>query len=180
MLTKAKALYQVKLILDFLPQNEYDLIPQNVIDYIEENFEYDQNITINPDIPLEKQNIDNYTYEILDKITKKVKGKTNTANHDDVSDYIKKVKKSNKEFDTNIENIRLKKIIETLKSENQKIHKAKNLLQDYNDTLKNKNKEIHMLKNKNEILMNRINLIPKFIRNIFIKENDSIFLDEKN
>ena len=40
MLTKAKSLYQVKLILDYLPEEEYDLIPQETIDYIEDNFEY--------------------------------------------------------------------------------------------------------------------------------------------
>lgn len=45
MLTKAKALYQVKLILDYLPEEEYRQIPQEMIDYIEENLEYDENIT---------------------------------------------------------------------------------------------------------------------------------------
>lgn len=180
MLTKAKVLYQVKLILDSLPQNEYDLIPKNVIDYIEENFEYDQNITINPDIPLENQNIDSQTYDMLEKIIKGVEVEKNTANHDEISDYIKKVKESNNEFDIKVDNIRLKKMVETLKNDNKKIHKAKKLLQDYNTTLKNKNKEIQELKYKNEILMKKINVIPKFIRNIFIKENDRIILNEKN
>ena len=68
MLSKSKALYQVKLILDYLPEEEYKLIPQETIDYIEDNFEYDENITINPDIPLERQKIDDKAYELLDKI----------------------------------------------------------------------------------------------------------------
>ena len=44
MLSKAKLLYQVKLILDYLPKEEYNLIPQETIYYIEDNFEYDENI----------------------------------------------------------------------------------------------------------------------------------------
>lgn len=43
MLSQAKVLYQVKLILDYLPEEEYKLIPQEMIDYIEDNFEYDEN-----------------------------------------------------------------------------------------------------------------------------------------
>ena len=31
MLTKAKMLYQVKLILDYLPEEEYNLIPKETI-----------------------------------------------------------------------------------------------------------------------------------------------------
>ena len=34
MLSQAKVLYQVKLILDYLPEEEYKLIPQEMIDYI--------------------------------------------------------------------------------------------------------------------------------------------------
>lgn len=37
MLSQAKVLYQVKLILDYLPEEEYKLIPQEMIDYIEDN-----------------------------------------------------------------------------------------------------------------------------------------------
>ena len=57
MFTKAKSLYQVKLILECLPEEEYKLIPEETINYIEDNFEYDENIAIDPNIPLEKQNI---------------------------------------------------------------------------------------------------------------------------
>ena len=39
MLTNKKVLYQVKLILDCLPDNEYALIPKDTIDYIENNYE---------------------------------------------------------------------------------------------------------------------------------------------
>ena len=71
MIKKAKALYQVKLILDYLPEEEYKLIPKETIDYIEDNFEYDQNIVIDPNIPLEQQKIDDKAYEMLDDETKK-------------------------------------------------------------------------------------------------------------
>ena len=72
MLTKGKILYQVKLILDCLLEDEYDLIPDDVIDYMEDNYEYDENITIDENIPLEKQKIDKNTYEILDLILKEI------------------------------------------------------------------------------------------------------------
>lgn len=70
MLSQAKVLYQVKLILDYLPEEEYKLIPQEMIDYIEDNFEYDENFSIDPEIPLEKQKIDDKAFEMLDKIVR--------------------------------------------------------------------------------------------------------------
>lgn len=57
MLSQAKVLYQVKLILDYLPEEEYKLIPQEMIDYIEDNFEYDENFSIDPEIPLENKKL---------------------------------------------------------------------------------------------------------------------------
>ena len=42
MISKAKALYQVKVILDYLPEDEYKLIPKEMLDYIEDNFEYEE------------------------------------------------------------------------------------------------------------------------------------------
>ena len=38
MLSNRKMLYQVKLILDYLPEEEYRLIPQDMINYIENNY----------------------------------------------------------------------------------------------------------------------------------------------
>lgn len=166
MLTNKKMLYQVKLILDCLPDNEYALIPKDTINYIENNYEYDENIKINPDIPLEEQNIDEQTYRMLEKIIKRVESKGN-----DINQYIAEVKEQNKEFDARVENVKLKNIIEVLKKENEKIPKAKELLQDYKDALKQKDNEIEKLKMKNKELYEYIEKIPKFIRKIFIKEN---------
>ena len=65
-----------KYFLDYLPEEEYKLIPQDTIDYIEQNMEYDENIKISEDIPLEKQRIDDKTYEILEDIMKKIDSKS--------------------------------------------------------------------------------------------------------
>lgn len=199
MLTKAKALYQVKLILDYLPKEEYELIPQETIEYIEDNFEYDEKITINPHIPLEKQKIDSKAYDMLEKIIKQTE-KSKVSNEQEIIEYVESVKKSNKNFEekiaksnkinnrkemdeyiktikesnenfeTKIENIKLKNIIETLEKENEKIPKAKQLVEEYKEILKQKDIEIGSLKENNKYLYECNQKIPKFIRKIFIKE----------
>lgn len=178
MLTKAKALYQVKLILDYLPQEEYDLIPQKTIDYIDDNFEYDENITINPDIPLERQNIDDKTYELLERIINQVESHTKKQQKNkEIDEYVKSVKESNANFESNIENIRLKNLVEVLQKENSKIQKVKDLVQEYKDALKAKDEEIQELKNNNYILTQKLRKIPRVIRRIFIKESKIKFLN---
>lgn len=175
MLSKRKMLYQVKLILDYLPKEEYRLIPQDMINYIENNYEYDENIKINPNIPLEKQSIDDKTYEMLNKIEKQTLNNTK-----DIDNYIEKVKKENKEFNIKIENAKLKNKLEVLEKENERIPKAKALLEEYNSALKQKETEIKRLKEKNQKLNNYIKKIPKILRNIFTKEDDiKILIDEE-
>ena len=146
MLTKAKALYQVKLILDYLPEEEYELIPQEEIDYVEDNFEYDENISIDPSIPLENQKIDDKAYE---------------------------------KFDIEMENIRLKNIIETLEKENSKIPKAKELLEEYKEMVKQKDREIEELRENNKYLYECNQKIPKFIRKLFVKDDIRLLRDVK-
>ena len=171
MLSKAKALYQVKLILDYLPDEEYKLIPQETIDYIEDNFEYDENFTIDPSIPLENQEIDDKAYELLDKIVKSVgsakilaKSKKNLKS----DKCVQKVKETNEDIER--ENIRLNNLVEMLKKENRKISKAKDLLEEYKIALKQRDDEIENLKVKNKQLYDNLQKIPKFLRKIFIKE----------
>ena len=77
MLTKSKSLYQVKLILDVLPNEEYKKIPKEIMEYIEENMECDQNISIDSTKPLEQQKIDDQTYQVLDEIIKRIEKKEN-------------------------------------------------------------------------------------------------------
>lgn len=173
MLSKAKALYQVKLILDYLPEEEYKLIPKETIEYIENNFEYDKNFSINPNIPLEKQKIDDKAYEILDKIVKATEvTKNENKLHDKakMNAYIQEVKESNQNYNDRIENIRLKNLVEMLKKENSKILKAKDLISDYKDALKQKEDEIEKLKKNNQDLYNCIQGLPKIIKKLFIKD----------
>ena len=72
MLTNEKALYQVKLILDCLPKEEYETIPKDIVNYIENNWKYDESVTIDPNLPLESQNIDKKTYDFLETILKRM------------------------------------------------------------------------------------------------------------
>lgn len=161
MLSKAKALYQVKLILDYLPEEEYKLIPKETIDYIEENFEYDENVSIDPHIPLEKQRIDDKAYEVLDKIIKSIE----TTEKD-------KLKQESQElnYDERNEIIRLNNLVEMLKKENSKIPEIKDLLLEYKDALKQKDNEIKRLKKNNQDLYNCIQGLPKIVKKLFIKD----------
>ena len=173
MLSKAKALYQVKLILDYLPEEEYRLIPKETIDYIENNFEYDENFSIDPNIPLEKQKIDDKTYDMLDKIVKEAestKKENKLYDSTKMNAYIHEVKESNQNYNARIEIVRLKNLVEMLKKENSKIPKAKDLLSDYKDALKQKEDEIEKLKKNNQDLYNCIQGLPKIIKKLFIKD----------
>lgn len=179
MLTKEKMLYQVKLILDYLPDKEYKLIPKETINYIEENYEYDENIKIDPNIPLENQNIDDESYKYLEKIINEAEKNQKEFKKDELEDYIKNVKECNKDFETNVENIRLKELVELLKQENEKIPKVKKLVEEYKNALEEKNEKIQMLEKNNEYLREIINRIPKFIKRIFIKEDIKLLDDAK-
>lgn len=173
MVSKAKALYQVKLILDYLPEEEYKLIPKETIEYIEDNFEYDENFSIDPNIPLEKQKIDDKAFEMLDKIVKSAemtKKENKSIKNDEMVSYLKDIRESNRNYNARIENIRLKNLVEILKKENSKIPKAKDLLSDYKDALKQKEDEIEKLKKNNQDLYNCIQGLPKIIKKLFIKD----------
>lgn len=175
MLSKAKALYQVKVILDYLSEDEYKLIPKETIDYIEENFEYDENFSINPKIPLEKQKIDDKAYEMLDKIVKSAeitKKENKSIINTEMNAYLQKVRESNKNYNTRIENVRLKNLVNMLKKENSKIPKARDLLSEYKDAIKEKDNEIEKLRRNNQDLYNCIQGLPKIIKKLFIKNND--------
>lgn len=175
MLSQAKVLYQVKLILDYLPEEEYKLIPQEMIDYIEDNFEYDENFSIDSEIPLEKQKIDDKAFEMLDKIVKSAeitKKENKSIKNAEIDSYLKEIRESNQNYNARIENIRLKNLVDILKKENSKISKAKNLLSEYKDAMKEKDNEIEKLKRNNQDLYNCIQGLPKIIKKLFIKNTD--------
>lgn len=90
-----------------------------------------------------------------------------------LSQYVNDIKKSNVEFNTKLENIRLKNIVKILEQENSKIPKIKELLEEYKKALDQKNKEINYL-------YRYIKKIPRFLRKWFIKSKDIKFLDVNN
>ena len=157
MLSQAKVLYQVKLILDYLPEEEYKLIPQEMIDYIEDNFEYDENFSIDPEIPLEKQKIDDKAFEMLDKIVRSAeitKKENKSIKNAEIDSYLKEIRESNQNYNARIENIRLKNLVEILKKEN---------IEETNiNELNNANKYYYKMSNDsfNEI----INLLADFTK----------------
>lgn len=159
MVTKSKALYQVKLILDYLPEEEYKLIPQETIDYIEENFEYDEEFIIDPKKSLEKQKIDDKAYDVLEKIIKQIKNTYSNKSFDKYNNSFEKDKI-----------IKINNLIEYIRKENNKMSKAKELLEEYKEVLNEKDNEIEKLRKNNQELNECIQKIPKFIRKLFLKD----------
>lgn len=151
-MTKEKCLYQTKLIIECLPKEEYDLIPRDIIEYIEKNMQYDETIKIDANIELEKQNVDENTYEILDKILKRINIEPSIRNN------------QNTQLTEEEEIISLKNIISNLKKENARIGEAKNLILEYR-------KELSVLNEKCSSLEYALNSIPNFIKTIFIKKD---------
>ena len=175
MLTNEKANYQVKLILSHLPKEEYHKIPQKIINYIENNCEYDENIKIDPTIPLENQNIDKKSYQLLEKILNIVQNSENVCELENFS-FIDSP--NSNELDVKMTEMTWKKILNDISNEKNKNQQAKELLEEYIKLAKKKDIEIENLKKHNEELYELIKKIPKFIRKIFIK-NDIIKLLNK-
>ena len=165
-MTKEESLYQVKLILDCLSDEEYFKIPMDVITYIEQNMKYSGEISINPDIPLEKQNIDEKTYDFLEKIIKEI-------NIHETNNSIKKDENSFKDLEKN----ELIEILNKYIEENKKIHRAKELIKEYTLAIEEKNKQIENLKSVNQELYTSIKKCPKLIRRLFFKNFSDYLLN---
>ena len=205
-MTKPKAYYEAYLVLQCLSQVEYNLIPKDLLNEITSKMEVDESIKIDPNIPLEKQKLSDKTYDILDRVISAIEdayGKDAIDHPEDVvvEETNTKKKPEVEEIDLGFdiaekpnipnnnykgmpearlkeENIRLQSIIETLKIENQKVGKAKELVLDYKDLVNKKEKEIEKLKEEvtklqtdNAELYEQIQKFPKLIRKIFIKDN---------
>ena len=172
MLSKEKSLYQVKLILDYLPKEEYALIPDDLIRYVEDNAEYDEKIKINPNIPLEKQKLDAKTYDFLEKMLKEI----------DKNKSMKKSKRTeiapNSSDDLKFEISKLREMIDQKNKELEKLPQAKELIEDYRKLLMEKDATIAKLTTDNENLVKSINHLPAFIRKIFMKDIH-LMLNEK-
>ncbi len=158
-MTKDKALYQVKLILDNLNEEEYDLIPKEDIEYINENMQISEDVIIDTSKPLEEQEIDEIACEYLEKIINKIERNQQISN-----EY--------KGFS------RLNLIMEIIKYKKQagKIEEIKKLLEDYKNLVNKKNEEIEHVKDNNRLLYNSIQKCPKLIRRIYFKDFESKFL----
>lgn len=83
--------------------------------------------------------------------------------------FLNQIKIENKNFDSQIQIISLNNQISHLKKENQKINKAKFLIQKYMVVLDDKCKKISKLKIENYELTNELNNIPQIIRMFFKK-----------
>ena len=168
MLTREKALYQLKLILDYLPQNEYQLISKETIEYIEKNMEIDESIQIDPAIDLDEQNIDDLTYEYLEEVIDEMQ--FHQKKEADLEQNIQKVQEDIKTQGYQIEIKELQEIIERLKQENTKIPKAKSLMMEYKEALAQSEAEREKLRKNLSDMYETFQKIPKIIKKIFIKD----------
>lgn len=162
-MTNNQALYQVKLILDYMPDEDYKQIPEETIQFIHKNMEVDTNIKINPDIPLEKQDIDEKTYDFLDKIIKQIENSQSN-------------KQNNAKEENELSREELINLLERYKKENSKIGKAKELLSEYKRALELKDKEIVELKHVNQDMFTNIQKCPKIIRKLFFRKMEGKLL----
>ena len=174
MMAKDKALYQVKVILDYLPRDEYALISPETIEYIDENYEFDENFSLDPNVPLYEQKISSKAYNVLKKVVKEIE--TNAENYKDMQlDNM-----SNEDAQKNLriaksENVKLKQMVGLLKANSDKVDDAEKLVIDYRQALSNKDAEISKLKEQlsltqkdNENLIEMLNKVPRFFRKFFI------------
>lgn len=168
-MTKEKAFYQAKLIIDNLDEKEKMLIPQEFIDYIEANMEYDPSIVIDADIPFEQQKIDDKTYDILEEMLSKIDKKK-----------IKEIEEQNQQdyYDLKNENMKLKQQYQNQKIDNEKIIKIKDLVQGYKTELNKKTQEVERLKKINDDLYKNIKSAPWIIRKLYFKKIDNLLLDQ--
>ena len=139
-MTKEKALYQVKLILDNLEEEDYKLLRKEDIDYVNNNMEYDESISLDPSVPFENLDLDPLVYGILDKIF---------ANAESNKSQFEKKK---------------------LEDESSKDNEIKEMILEYKSLLEKKDEIIKSLNENNAQLYNSIQKCPFFIRKIFFKD----------
>ena len=153
-MTKNKALYEVYLIINELPEEEYNLIPQEQIDYIKENMEVIEDYDFDPTEDLGKQNVSVEAYEYLEKILKNIEVATEDSQDEEVQDEVGY----------------LRDLVERLKKENEVIPASQKLIKKYEEVVAVKQKEIDDLKIQNETLKSQIDKLPKLVKKLFIKD----------
>ena len=148
---------------------------------LEENMQVDKNIKIDYEKDLSEQNVDSQTLSFLNNIIQKVRMNELSKEYEkDIKDYIAEVNSKNAGFEAQVDNVNLREDIEKLEIQNQKIPKAKELIQEYQQNKKKKEEEIVKLKEECNALTSMLNKIPKFIRKIFLRNHKVKLLQEKN
>ena len=89
--------------------------------------------------------------------------KSNVRNFE-MEKYLSRIKEENESFNNKIEIIKLKELVELLRKENNKIPKAKLLIEEYEQALKQRTKEVMMLREYNISLEEKFRKIPRFLR----------------
>lgn len=169
MLSKAKAMYQTWLIIDGLPKTEQNLISHDLLEEIKTSMEVDENITIDFNIPLEQQKLDDKTWNMLDKVLKNAK-----------KNGYEKNKNKNEKTTNEVEKIKLENIAltEQLKKMTEQ---SKELVMDYKKAFETSQAENEKLKKNCEDLISSLNKIPKWIRGIFLGNGKTkLLVDRKN
>ncbi len=155
-----------------LSEKTYDILDK-VISAIEKAYGKDA-IDHPEDVVIKDKNDDNHRNKLkveeIDLDLDEPKPKPNTYSNPNV--------KTMPDAKLREENIRLQSIIDSLKVENQKVGKAKELVMDYKELVDKKEKEIIKLKEEvtklqtdNAELYGQIQKFPKIIRKIFIKDD---------
>lgn len=167
-MTKEESLYQVKLILECLEFEEYRKIPDETWNYIEDNMEYNPDIVIDPNKPLEEQNIDKQTMDFLEKVLKQIE----EYKEEPAEDY------EQDESDlSSCSKDELLQLVEKYKKEGEKVSKAKQLVLNYENALKQNKNEVENLKKTNVQLLEQINKCPKIIKKLFFKDFEGKLLN---
>lgn len=148
---ESEVFYYVKEILNTLLPEEYEKIPKSVIDLLEKRAEKPEIITIDVQKPLEEQNIDFKIIEVLDEV-------------------LKSIPKVNE--------------VEILVSEAERknlnnVNESERTIASLKEKIKEIEKTNAYLSAQIEMLNQQLNQVPKFIRNIFIKNNKKLLIDNK-
>lgn len=94
-MTKSKAYYQAYLVIGCLSKAEYNLIPKELLEEIKSKMEVDESIKVDKTIPLEKQKIDEKTYDILDRVISSIEKAYGKDAIDNPGKYQEEAKKKN-------------------------------------------------------------------------------------
>lgn len=163
-MTKEESLYQAKLILEQLDFEEYRKIPDEIWNYIEDNMQYSENISIDPNKPLDEQNIDTNTIKFLEKVYEQIEKNKDIFPKSNVDNEIQQqdiAKYSEEE---------LTKIVKMYEKQKENIQVVKKVMRDYETALKQKSVEIENLAAANNEMIQTINKCPKLVKVLFFRK----------